>query len=352
MRGLLRGRRTVRRMPEKTDNVTLADVAREAGVSLKTASRVLNRTPVAAVTAKKVRAVMSRLNYRSNEFARRLKNKRSAVIGMVVPNLADPFYASAVQAAQEIARQNKHVVMLTSSMGDEAIEREEVESFVCRQVDGLIIAPTDGRNNTIESFLSSHVPVVAFDKPFSGVAVPSITVTNRDAAREATEHLLSHGYRRILAIGARPHLYTGAERLGGYIDTMKRANKKIETFVVDHEDELTPDIVQKLLLSGPGKLDAILTLNGTITVLILNLLRKFGKRVATDIALCSFDDYNIAEVLNPQLTAVRQPSEEIGRRAAELLFSTLLVDKRPPLQRIVLHTTFHIRESCGCRQNT
>lgn len=335
-------------MLEKKDGVTLADVAREAGVSLKTASRVLNRTPVAAATARRVRAVMSRLNYRPNEFARRLKTKRSAAIGMVVPNLADPFYASAVQAAQQIARQNGHVVILTSSIGDENIEREQVESFMSRQVDGLIIAPTSGKNNTIESFLSANIPVVVFDRPFGGADVTTITVTNRNASREATEHLLSHGYRRILAIGARPHLYTGAERLAGYTSTMERANRKIETFVVEHEDELTPEIMQKLLLSGPGKLDAILTLNGTLTILVLNLLRQFGKKVATDIALCSFDDYNIAEVLNPRLTAVRQPSEEIGKRAAEWLFTKLLADKSLPPQQIVLPTSFHIRESCGC----
>lgn len=335
-------------MIERTNSVTLADVAREAGVSLKTASRVLNRTPVAAVTARRVRAVMSRLNYRPNELARRLKTRRTAVIGMVVPNLADPFYASAVQAAQQIARQNGHVVMFTSSIGDENIEREQVESFVCRQVDGLIIAPTDGRNNTVECFLSANIPVVAFDRPFSSGDIPSITVTNRDAAREATEHLLSHGYRRILAIGARPHLYTGAERLAGYTSTMERAHRKIETFVVEHEDELTAEIMQKLLVSGPGKLDAILTLNGTITMFVLNVLRQFGKRVAADVALCSFDDYNIAEVLNPRLTAVRQPSEEIGRRAAELLFSQLLANASTPRQHIVLPTIFHVRESCGC----
>ena len=333
---------------ERDDSVTLADVAREAGVSLKTASRVLNRTPVAPATARRVRAVMSRLNYRPNEFARRLRTGRSAVIGMVVPNLADPFYASAVQAAQQIARQNGHVVMLTSSLGDENIEREQIESFVCRQVDGLIVAPTDGRNNTVECFLSANIPVVAFDRPFSTADVSSITVTNRDAAREATEHLLSHGYRRILAIGARLYLYTGAERLAGYTSTMERARRKIETFVVEREDELTSAIMEKLLLSGPGKLDAILTLNGTMTILVLNLLRQFGKKVATDVALCSFDEYNIAEVLSPRLTAVRQPSEEIGRRAAELLFTKLLVDKSLTRQQIVLPTTFHIRESCGC----
>ncbi len=339
-------------MLKKTNGPTLVDVAREADVSLKTASRVLNGAPgLAPATAKQVRAVMSRLGYRPNELARGLKGRRSAAIGMVVPNLADPFSASAVQAVQQVARRNGHVVMLTSSGGDEALEREELETLVRRQVDGLIIAPADGRNNTVESFLAANIPVVAFDRPINNRGIDRITVTNRDAVREATEHLLSHGYRRILAIGPRPHLYTGSERVAGYVSTMKRAHRKKETYLVEHETDLTPEIIRGLLMSGPGKLEAILTLNGITTMLVLRVLRQLGKRVGTDIALISFDDFELAEILTPSLTVVRQPAAELGRRAAELLFTRMHAKNALPHQEIVLSTTFHIRESCGCVQN-
>ncbi len=339
-------------MLKKTNSPTLVDVAREANVSLKTASRVLNGVPgFAPATAKRVRAVMSRLGYRPNELARGLKGRRSAAIGMVVPNLADPFSASAIQAVQEVAKRNGHVVVLTSSGGDEALEREELETLVGRQVDGLIIAPADGRNNTVESFISANIPVVSFDRPISNCGIDSITVTNRDAVREATEHLLSHGYRRILAIGARPHLYTGSERVAGYVSTMKRAHMKRETCLVEQETDLTPEIIRELLMSGPGKLDAILTLNGITTMLVLRVLRQLGKRVGTDIALISFDDFELAEILTPSLTVVRQPAAELGRRAAELLFTRMRNKDALPRQEIVLSTTFHIRESCGCVQN-
>jgi LacI family transcriptional regulator len=339
-------------MLEKTNGPTLVDVARKAGVSLKTASRVLNGAPgIAPATAKQVRAVMSRLGYRPNELARGLKGRRSAAIGMVVPNLADPFSASAVQAVQEVARKNGHVVMLTSSGGDEALEREELETLVRRQVDGLIIAPADGRNNTVESFIAANIPVVSFDRPISNSGIDSITVTNREAVREATEHLLSHGYRRILAIGARPHLYTGSERVAGYVSTVKRARMKQETYLVEHETDLTPEIIKGLLMSGPRKLEAILTLNGITTMMVLRALRQLGKHVGSDIALISFDDFELAEILTPSLTVVRQPAAELGRRAAELLFARMHNKNALPHQEIVLSTTFHIRESCGCVQN-
>lgn len=337
-------------MIKKNSGPTLVDVAREANVSLKTASRVLNgEAGIATATAKRVRTVMMRMSYRPNELARGLKGRKSAAIGMVVPNLTDPFCASAVQSVQEVARTKRHVVIITSSGGDEALEQEELEMLVRRQVDGLIIAPADGRRNTVESFLSANIPIVTFDRPFSCTEIDNITVTNQDAVREATEHLLSHGYRNILAIGARPNLYTGSERVNGYVNTMKRARLKRRAFLVDHEGKLTHDVICKLVMGGEEKPEAILTLNGITTMLVLRSLRQLGIQIGKDIALISFDDFDLAEVLNPSLTVVRQPAAELGRRAAELLFTRMEGSGTPlPPQKIVLSTSFHIRGSCGC----
>lgn len=336
-------------MIRKSNSPTLVDVAREANVSLKTASRVLNgEAGIAPGTARRVRAVMLRMEYRPNELARSLKGRRSAAIGMVVPNLADPFSASAVKAVQEVARSKGHVVVLTSSNGDEALERDELETLVRRQVDGLIIAPADGRQNTVESFLSANIPVVTFDRPFTGTEIDSITITNRDAVREATEHLLSHGYRRILAIGARPHLYTGAERVAGYVNTMRRAQLEKNTFMVEHESKLTQNVIRQLVEDGRKKVEAILTLNGITTIAVLRAFRNLGVQVGRDIGLISFDDFDLAEIVNPSLTVVRQPAAELGRRAAELLFTRMEGVTPLPRQNIVLSTTFHIRGSCGC----
>ena len=223
-----------------------------------------------------------------------------------------------------------------------------LETLARRQINGLIIAPADGRHNTVQSFVSANIPVVTFDRPFSNSDIDSITVTNRGAAREATEHLLSHGYQRILAVGARPHLYTGLERVAGYTNAMKRAQRRKETYLVDNESELTKKVIQRLLTRGPGKLEAILTLNGITTMIFLRTLRELGIHVGRDVALVSFDDFELAEILTPSLTVVRQPSTELGREAAELLFTKMESKKPLPRSNIVLSTTFHIRESCGC----
>lgn len=345
-------RKEIGMIQQAKDRPTLVDVAQEAKVSLKTASRVLNNEPnIAPATAKRVRAAMLKLSYRPNELARGLKGRHSATIGMVVPNVADPFIASAVKAVQETARQHRNVVILASSDGDESLEREEVEILLSRQVDGLIIAPADGRHCTVDSFISAGVPVVAFDRPMQNAEIDTITVFNEAAAREATEHLLSHGYRRILTIGARPELYTCSERLAGYSSTMKRAKLKPDTLLVAQESDLTPESVRKAL-RGKKPYEAVLTLNGMITMMVLQALREIEVHVGTDLALVSFDDFQLASVLSPSLTVVRQPAEELGRKSAQLLFERIQDSKVIPPRKLSLSTTFLLRESCGCTRES
>src|SRR5579875_3433416 len=144
---------------------TLVDVAREADVSLKTASRVLNNSKnVSEDKAVRVRAVMERLGYRPNELARGLKAQRSAAIGMIVPNLSDPFTANAVHAVQSVARANGYVVILASSGGCPDVERSEIVSLVSRQIDGLVVAPAESRTDSFSDVIPAGVHVVTFDQ--------------------------------------------------------------------------------------------------------------------------------------------------------------------------------------------
>jgi len=330
---------------------TLADVAREAGVALKTASRALNNDRyINAETAAHVLSVMKQLGYQPNELARGLKARRSAAIGMIVPNLADPFTATTVQAVQEVAKSHKHVVILASTGGDPAIESVEIGTLVRRQVDGLVIAPADSRQEHFKTAIPEGIPTVCFDQPARNKSFDSITVTNQRGAREATEHLLGHGYRRILAIGARPHLYTCAQRVLGYRQAMRQAGLPDNSLLVEHEAQLTPELLNTALAALPGKdFFALLPLNWVTTVATLRALRKLGLRVGEHCALISHDDFDLAEVLTPSLTVIRQPSEEMGRIAAELLFDRIQektsVDSN---RRITLPTKFVPRQSCGC----
>ncbi len=331
----------------KTQAPTLVDVAREADVSLKTASRVLNNSKsVSDEKTARVRAVMQRLGYRPNELARGLKAQKSAAIGMIVPNLSDPFTANAVNAAQEVARANGYVVILASSGGDVGVERSEIVSLVSRQIDGLIVAPADSRKDTFSDILPSGVCAVTFDQLLRRADLDSVTVTNRRSAKEATEHLARHGWRRIVAIGARPYLYTCQERVAGYRAGMKAASLPLRVCLVEHESMLTAEWIDEQVL-GFQNADAIFTLNWVCTMLTLRGLRKLRKTAGWDIPMLSFDAFDFADMLTPSLSAVLQPAEMLGREAASLLFERLRGGIGPS-RAVVLPTALILRQSCGC----
>lgn len=335
-------------MIRKSGSATLVDVARAAGVSLKTASRVLNDSPeLRPATGARVRQVMAQLGYQPNELARGLKAKRSAAIAVIAPNLADPFTATALQAVQDVARKHGYAVIFACSGGDVAVEETELQVMVRRQVDGVIlIAATSGKSN-LKPLIEKNVPIVVFDEPLRGEDVDTITVTNRKSARGAAEHLIAHGYRRILAVGARPYLFTCAERLAGYRSAVKGADIDPIELLVQHENDLTTESLANFL-SGPNRVDAIFSLNWVCTMRVLRGLNARKKKIPKDVALISFDDFELAEMIPPGLTVVRQPAHELGRRAAIVLFERLDGKEGHTPRKIVLGTEFIVRGSCGC----
>jgi LacI family transcriptional regulator len=330
---------------------TLVDVAREAGVSLKTASRVLNRSKnVSEEKAQKIRDVMERLGYRPNELARGLKAKRSAAIGMIVPNLADPFFANAVHAVQEVARENGYVLILASSGGEVALERSEIEGLVGRQIDGLVVAPVDSQIDTFSDIIPAGVHAVTFDQVLRNADLDTVTVDNRKSAREATEHMIGHGLKRIVAIGARPQLYTCRERVAGYRAGMKKAAFTPRVCLVKHESLLVAEWLEEEVFRAQNA-DAIFSLNWVCTMLTLRALRQLGKKAGRDIPMFSFDDFELADMLTPGLSVVQQPVEMLGREAAKLLFERLRGRTGSP-HAVVLPTSLIVRQSCGCEAHS
>lgn len=338
-------------MFKKTGSTTLMDVAREAGVSLKTASRALNNSPeLRPATAARVRQAMARLGYQPNELARGLKSKRSAAIAMIAPNFADPFTATALQAVQDVARAHGHVVILAGSGGDVGLEESELQAMIRRQIDGIILIAANTGKSRLDPSLAGRIPVVVFDEPVRGAEVDTITVTNRKAARQAAQHLLGHGHRHILAVGARPSLFTCTERVAGYRAAMRSAGAEPFELLVEHESELGTEALLRIF-SGTRPVDAIFSLNWVCSIRVLRALGALGKRIPADVALICFDDFDLAEVIPPGITVVRQPTRELGCRAATSLFERIVATghQTQPARKIVLPTEFILRGSCGCR---
>jgi LacI family transcriptional regulator, galactose operon repressor len=331
----------------KSQAPTLADVARVARVSLMTASRVLNESAnVREEKVAKVRAAIAKLGYRPNELARSLMTRKSSAIGIIVANLSNPFVVSVIREVQEVARANGYVVTVTSSGGDAGIERAEIETLVRRQIDGLMIAPADCSQDTFSDALPAGLPVVTFDNRIRSATFDSVTITNRRSANEATQHLLSHGLRRTVAIGTRPNLFTSKERVAGYRKAMSKSSLEPRACLVKHESQLTADWLDAVLRQHTA--DSVLSLNWVSTLHVLRAMRELGLKVGRDLPLISFDDFDLGDVLAPRLSVVQQPSEMLGRESARLLFDRLKGHRTQPPRMVVLPARLVIRETCGC----
>ena len=330
----------------RNGKATLVDVAKYAGVSLKTASRVLNNEPdVSDITAERVRAVMDRLGYHPNLLARGLKTRASSIIGMIVPDISDPFTAAAIHSVMQVAREKNYTVVLTCSEGSPQIEQAQIETLLRRQIEGLIVMPADQRSAYLADLHTHNLPIVAFDQPIPNKEIPAVAVTNREGARLAVEHLLGHGYKRILAVGAKAYLHTISRRLLGYRDAVDRAGCGRMELIVGTEQSIDRPALHGFL-SGKQAAEAIFTLNSVATVRVLHLLSEQDLRIPKDVALVCFDDFDLASAFSPSLTVVKQPVALLGRRSAELLFE----QKESPRAsvRIKLPTALIIRHSCGC----
>src|SRR5260370_20854160 len=203
---------------------TLKDVARVADVGSMTVSRTINGHPyVSTETAKRVHAAIRQLEYRTNQAARILTGQLSKSIGLIVPDLADSFFSVVSHAVQETARESGYLVWLAASNDDPAIEAAQVEQMTHHPVDGILLVPVDSKHKYLKTVAEGATPVVTIDRPIDVATSDSVGVENRAGARMAVEHLIGHGYKRIVCMATNRHLFTIKERLLGYEEGVREA---------------------------------------------------------------------------------------------------------------------------------
>ena len=315
------------------------DVARMAGVSIKTVSRVVNAEPgVHAETAERVLAAIERLGFRRNIGALNLRRGSSTgTIGLVLEDVANPFYSGITRAAEEVARRFGRQVLTGSSDEDPCRERELSLEFCARRVDGLIVIPAGRQHGYLLPEIASGMPVVFVDRPPGDLVADTVLVDNVAGAVAAVTHLAAHGHRRIAFLGDAPTIFTAAERLAGYREGCAKAGIPFDGRLVAMGPH-TRETVAAALRAADAT--AVLTGNNRITVLTLRALAGAPTRPA----LVGFDDFELADVLDPPVTVVALDPAELGRAAAELLFARLDGDCSPP-RRIVLPVRLTARGS-------
>jgi LacI family transcriptional regulator len=329
---------------------TMNDVARVAGVGTMTVSRVLNESaPVSAEAAERVYRAIEKLGYRPNEMARALRGLKSHTIGMIVPYLTDPFFATIAHAINTVAKENDYSVILTTSNEDPDSEFAQAQLMLQRRVDGLILIPADAQRSRLSRTEFDKTPIVTLDRPVRDPRFDTVLVHNQSGSKHAVEHLIGeHGHKRIVFIGLNRQLYTIKARFEGYRRAMLEAGLKPEPSFKCASQELTSAVIASVM-NEKDPPTAFFSANNLTTRYTLRALVDLDVRVPEEAALIGFDDFELAEILNPTLTVVRQPVYEVGRVAAGLLFDRLNQDELPKNgNKVVLPVELIVRRSCGC----
>jgi LacI family transcriptional regulator len=326
---------------------TLKDVAQQAGVSYSTVSRVLSGRPyVRPEVAARVRAAAAALGYVPDRRARSLKTRRAAVIGAIVTDICQEFITPVVRAIEDVASRRGFAVLLANADDDEGKEESYAELLLQESVAGAVVAATGDRSRAALRLVQGGVPVVAFDRRVDAVDVDSVTVDNVGGARAAVAHLLAVGYRRVALLAGLRVAGTARSRREGFEGAHHDAGLAIDRGLVVEDlreaQEAAAAVIR--LLDGPHPPDAVFTSNARLAAGALDALRSRGLRLGTDVGLATFDDPQWARLLECPLTAVAQPTYEIGRHAAEALFRRIDGDAGPPNHE-VLATILRIRAS-------
>jgi LacI family transcriptional regulator len=313
---------------------TMVDVAREAGVSLKTVSRVINGEPgVTPATIEKVMAASTSLRYERNDLAASLRNgARSHTIGLVIEDVANPFYSVIAQAVEESARERASLLITTSAREDAGRERELVTALLRRRVDALLIVPA-GDDHRYISEMGFGGRTVFLDRPPTRARADTVLINNAAGSRRAVNHLLERGHERIAFVGDDLRLYTARERLSGYRRALLKAGVAPDPELIsvgNGTSEAARLAVLGLMSRSPQRRPtAIFSGNNRCTVGTLRALNPRRRRVA----LIGFDEFELADLLD--VTVVRTDPYRMGQVAAELAFARLEGVAREP-QRVIV----------------
>lgn len=328
----------------------MSDVARLAGVGTMTVSRFLNRTaPVSPETARRVEKAIEQLRYRPNELARVFRGQRTKSIGLILPYLYDPFFATCAHAITTAAKERGYSVTIMTSDERSETEYGEVEEMLQKSVEGFLIIPAQDADSRLNRSLFGKTPVVVFDRPVAEPSFDSVLVQNSAGARRMVEHLIGHGHKRISFMGLSRKLFTIDARFAGYRRAVQHAGLPNDAFFgSDSPDEMVRAVSDRL--HGKNASTAFFASNNLSTRSLVSALLHLGVKVPGEIAVGGFDDSELAELMSPPLTVVRQPASEMGRVAANLLFDRIARNESQRAgQKIVLPVELVLRRSCGCQ---
>ncbi len=324
--------------------VTIHDVANHAGVSAMTVSRVINESPRVSVdTRRRVQASIAKLGYVPNRLARGLIQRKTGAFGVIVPDVANPFFTLVVRGVEQVAWRAGYHVILCDTQGDLERERGYLEDMVSFQVDGVLIAPVGDRSRPQLRLLTrNNVPFVLIDRSIAGFDGDLVQGDSVAGARQLVEHLIELGHRTDVS--------TARDRFQGYREALEGAGVEFDPELVAESSAIDPDVAceatsRLLALADPPS--AIFAVNNIAVVGVVEAARQHGLEIPDDLGLVCFDDIEHVSRLYPFLTVMAQPAETFGTIATQLLLDRLSGRVGQRRRIVVLPADFIVRKSSG-----
>lgn len=330
----------------------MEDVARLAGTSVITVSRVLNGHPrVSPATRRRVLEAVSAVGYRPNGLARGLVTRKSRLVGAVVSDITNPVFAQMIRGIADGLRARGYGLLLAHTDGDPQRDAEAVEMMLATGIDGLILCSTRAPEPVLQMAPEVGKAVVLVNRHVSHPNIHCVVADNQGGSKEAVLHLLRLGHRRIAYISGPPASWSNQQRLIGYRSALEQGG-------IPYDPDLVPvavppnvtggDVAMQQLLALPEPPTAVLAFDDLVAIGVIRSAARQGRQVPSDIAVVGFDDIELAEYLWPPLTTVRQPKYELGREAARLLLEAIAGNTTGQVTR-VLPCELMVRHSCGAR---
>ena len=339
---------------------TISDVAKRAGVSAMTVSRVINNSGyISQATRTRVEMAIAELGYVPNVLGRQLRSKQTKMLALVLSDITNPFFTTIARGVEDVAGARGFSVMFCNTDESEAEESQYLLMLVQRQVDGVLLVPANSSGTSLRMLASHHVPVVVIDRRVEGRHVDSVGTDSVAGAHALTRHLIELGHRRIAILTGRPSVSTSIDRVAGFRRALAEAGIELDERLVLYGEFNYGEFNQAdgarmarqvVALDPPPT--AIFAANNFIAFGAMRALREAGIRVPDDISIVAFDDLPPEWVADPFLTVMVQPAYEIGRRAAELMLERLGPVRPADGREVLLPSELVVRRSSAAPRAT
>jgi DNA-binding LacI/PurR family transcriptional regulator len=320
--------------------VTIKDIARMLGVSKSTVSRALiGRSDIHTETKSKILQLAKELNYEPNTLAINLKQQKTNTIGVVIPETINRFFARSVGGIQRVADMAGMNVMICQSNESYMTEKNNLHSLLSSRVDGLLVAisrETD-RTDHFKPILERGIPLVFFDRICEDVTASQVFTDNAEIAFEGTEHLIGQGCTRIAFMAGPQHLFTSRNRLKGYLNALKKHNMPVQESYIIHSHYRINKVEEyaRHLINLPQRPDAVFAINDYAAIEMMHIMKRSGIRIPHDVAVLGFNNENMCRFVEPSLSSIDHPADDMGAAAAEILINHIRHQELKPEKRLI-----------------